>query len=253
MANQPCPDDREKQEALLRTRNWSEKVRDSEPSPSPADSPSDSEPDNPGMSRLHQQSEHFNARVHQVLADIPVPPHLRDAILARNKVVTIPYWRTPRAIGLAAALAFMCTGLVFWITAPREDQTFAGFRSRMVGFAIRQYSMDIHTNSLAGVQTFLAQNGAPAEFTLPAPLTDTPVKGGATLSWQGKPVSMVCFDRSNTTLYMFVIDHAAARVNPDAEIATFKNLATASWVSGDKTFLLAGDVPVEELQRLVKT
>src|SRR5688572_4798306 len=136
---------------------------------------------------------------------MPIPADLRDQILARNKVITVPSWRTPRAIAMAAALAFMATGMFFWTTAKLggEDRTFAGFRSRMIGFALREYRMDIHTNSLPVVQKYLADQGAPAAFTLPPTLAQMPVKGGAALTWQGKPVSMVCFDRLNTTLYMF--------------------------------------------------
>jgi hypothetical protein len=256
----PSPEDRE---ALLRSRNWSEKLRDEEPKPTPASFQND-----PAAHEMHRRSEAFNAQAHRALNQIPVPSDLRAKILAKAqaahpektqsqspepKIITVPHWRTPRAIALAAALAFMATGITFWITAPRENQSFAGYRSRMIGFALREYRMDIHTNNLAEVQKFLAQNGAPAEFNLPSPLAQTPVKGGATLTWQGRPVSMVCFDRLNTTLYMFVIDQTAAPVNPAQEISTFKNLATATWTSGEKTFLLAGRVPLEELERLVKS
>ena len=247
MDNQDQRTQQEKREALLRARNWSEKVRDAESSPEAA------EGDAAGA-QLQQHSEQFNARVHQVLAEIPVPPDLRDQILARRKIVTVPYWRTPRAIAMAAALAFMATGLLFWTTARfrGEDRTYTGFRSRMVGFALREYRMDIHTNSLAGVQKYLAQQGAPAQFSLPPTLAQTPVKGGAALTWQGQPVSMVCFDKLNTTLYMFVIEHGAAPVT-NRVVAPFKTVATATWSADGKTFLLTGEVPLAELELLTKS
>ena len=247
MANQENSNSQEKREALLRARNWSEKVRD------PA-SGADAAEDDPALANLKQHNEQFNARVHQALAEIPVPPGLRDQILARNKVITVPYWRTPRAIAMAAALAFMATGLFFWTTAKfgGEDRTFAGFRARMIGFALREYRMDIHTNSLAEVQKYLTEKGAPAGFNLPATLAQTPVKGGAALSWQGQPVSMVCFDKLNTTLYMFVIEHGAAPVN-ERVVAPFKTVSTATWTAEGKTFLLTGDVPLSELETLTKS
>lgn len=235
---------------LLRSRNWSEKLRAEEFAPA-------SHQNDPAARESHRQSEAFNAQAHRALQDIPVPAGLRDRILAQQKIVQVPYWRTPRAIALAAALAFMATGLTFWITAPREDHTYAGFRSRMVGFAIRQYDMDLHTNQLAAVQSYLAEKGAPSNFTLPTTLAATAVKGGKSLSWQGKPVGMVCFGLGNETLYMFVVE-APIPGNPTnstspPQLAPFKGLATATWSSGDKTFLLAGEVPLEELERLVKS
>lgn len=248
----PSPADRE---TLLLPRNWSEKLRSEDPIPTSLQKDT-------AARDLYRRSEEFNAQAHRALHDIPVPADLRGKILAQaqtaqpedsqSKIITVPFWRTPRAIALAAALAFMATGITFWITAPRENQSFAGYRSRMIGFALREYRMDIHTNNLTEVQKFLAQNGAPSEFNLPTPLAQTPVKGGATLTWQGRPVSMVCFDRLNTTLYMFVIDNTSAPSSVQ-EVTSFKNVATASWTSGNKTFLLAGKVPLEELERLVKS
>ena len=232
-------------EAALRTRTWSDNLRAEEPAPPSAQ-------DNPNLRQQVEQNARFNARAHEVLAEIPVPQGLRDKILAQQKIVVVPYWRTPRAIALAAAMAFLATGLLFWIIGPREDRTFAGFRSRMVSFALREYRMDIHTRDLAEVQSFLRKNGAPSAFELPTALAQTPIKGGATLFWQGKPVSMVCFDRLNTTLYMFVVDSPSGPIQT-AQVESFKNIGTATWTSGNKTFLLAGSIPLEELARLVKS
>jgi hypothetical protein len=231
-------------EELIRSRNWSQKFSDEQPAPPLA----------PAEAGLQRQSEQFNARVHQELAGIPVPPTLRDQILARRIIIPVPFWKEPRALAaIAATILLLVTGLVFLTRPPQEDQTFAGFRSRMVGFALREYRMDIHTNQLAAVQTFLAEKGAPAQFSLPAPLANTPVKGGAKLSWQGKPVGMVCFSGAKgQTLYMFVIDSTLA-ANTTPEVSNFKSLATATWSADGKTFLLAAPLPSIEVERLVRT
>lgn len=229
-------------EESIRSRNWSEKFKD-ESAPEAAEG-------------ARSEDVEFNARVHQALAGIPVPPTLRDQILARRKIVAVPFWRQSRNIAaMAAVLLILATGLVFFTRLPGEDQTFTGFRSRMIGFALREYRMDIHTNELAEVRSFLAQSGAPAEFSLPAPLAQVPVKGGARLTWQGRPVSMVCFTgKAGETFYMFVIESAlkAANASSIPEIATYKRLSTATWSSGGKTFLLAAPITSEELEKLVK-
>jgi hypothetical protein len=239
-------------ESALRTRTWSEKVRAEEPQAPSAD---------PNVRQLQEQSGEFNARVHDALGSIPVPPDLRERILAQQKIITVPLWRKPQtakalsALALAAAIALLATGLVFWNRAPTEDKTFAGFQARMVGFALRQYDMDLHTNELGAVKSYLAAKGAPADFPLPPTLASTPVKGGKSLLWQGKPVGMVCFDVGNETLYMFVIDSPVPGTPTNAasppHLETYKNLATATWSFGNKTFLLAGRIPVLDLERLV--
>lgn len=230
-----------KREELLRSRNWSEKEKDSARSPA-----------EPGS--YETQCHDFNARVHQELAAIPVPPTLRDQILARRKIIVVPFWKKPAAIAaMAAAFLILTTGLLFWNQVRTEDQTFAGFRARMVGFALREYRMDIHTQQLLEVQKFLAQNGAPSQFNLPAAMAATPVKGGAKLSWQGKPVGMICFTGAGgETLYMFIIESALA-AHPAPAVAAFKSLSTAAWTSDGKTFLVAAPLPAAELEKLVKT
>ena len=253
MANNPnLPPN--KREALLRPRNWSAKLHDPDSSPAAAEN-------DPSLRQLQQQSEEFNARVHQALADIPVPPTLRDQILARSKIVTVPFWRNPQNLALAASLAILATALLFLLRGrfggASEDQTFGGFQARMVGFALRQYDMDIHTNQLTAVQSYLAAHGAPAEFTLPLSLAAAPVKGGKSLAWQGKPVGMVCFGAGQETLYMFVVDSplpgTPANAGAPPDISSFKNLATATWVSGGKTFFIAGPIPGADLERLVRS
>mgnify|MGYP003574968450 CR=1 FL=1 len=239
--------DKEREE-LLRTRTWSNKVRQ-ENAPAPSDT---------ALQERHEQSAEFNARVHQVLAEIPVPPTLRAQICARRNIIQVPSWREPRRFwavaAMAALLAILATGLFLWNRPPAEDTTYAAFRSQMVGFALREYSMDIHTNQLGEVRAHLAANGAPANFQLPSPLAQAPVKGCKRLSWHGNPVGMVCFGASNgETLDMFVIDSAHAVNAADFNLEIIKNLPTATWQSGGKTFLLAGNIPVTELEKLVKS
>jgi hypothetical protein len=229
------------------TRTWSRKLR-------PEDEPTSTR-NNPDLDQLQKASADFNARVHHALAEIPVPPELREQILARRKIIPVSGWRRHQAL-LRIAAAFLILGTlaaVFWRPGS-EDKTFAGFRSRMVAFAIRQYSMDIHTNQLASVQGYLASRGAPAVFGLPAGLAARPVIGGASFSWQGKPVGMVCFKAvDGKTLYMFVVDSASVPGSVDFQASPQKSLGTVAWRSGGKTFLIAGEMPLHDLEQLVKS
>jgi anti-sigma factor RsiW len=228
--------------SALRTRNWSERVRNEE---------TGSAKDDSGLREVRERSGELNARVHSALGNIPVPEGLRARILASNKIVRVPFWRTPRALALAAAMVVLATGLIFFATVPREDQSFAGFRNRMVGFALREYRMDIFTNDLSAVQQYLASKGTPSELKLPQTLAQAPVKGGAALSWQGKPVSMVCFERLNTTVYMFVVDKPTGAVEFAHQALPDKGVSTAAWTAGGKTYFLAAKLPQAELEQLV--
>ena len=88
-------------EESIRSRNWSEKFKDEGAADVTEGSGS--------------QDAEFNARVHQALAGIPVPPTLRDQILARRKIVAVPFWKQSQNIAsIAAVLLVLATGLVFF-------------------------------------------------------------------------------------------------------------------------------------------
>ena len=80
-----------------------------------------------------------------------------------------------------------------------------------------------------------------------------PLKGGAGLTWQNKPVAMVCFNwTAAETLYMFVLGEAL----PDPNVLrpqVIKNLSTVTWIADGKTFLLAGPVSESQLAQLAKS
>jgi hypothetical protein len=236
--------DNSDKEALLRVRPWAPDREDEKRQ-------QDASPE------VYQQQKEFNARVHDELAAIPVPTALRDQILARRKILRISQWhRATPVLAMAAALVFLAAGLFYWMRPQQnstEDLTIAGFRSRMVAFAVREYRMDWFTKDLGVLKQNLAQKGGPAQFTLPPRLASMPLKGGAGLRWQGKRVSMVCFNWTPTeTLYMFVLNEELADPSP-LQPPFVKKLNTVTWKADGKTFLLAGRIPEDRLMELVKS
>ncbi len=140
-----------------------------------------------------------------------------------------------------------------------EDLSVAGFRSRMVKTALRAYDMDLETNDVTQIRAYLAQRNTPADYELPAKLQQTETVGCGALSWQGKPVAMVCFRTgkplspgAKSDLFLFVIDRknlpAAATATP--EFADVGKLATATWLTGDRIYVLAGYAAADVRSRL---
>ena len=123
----------------------------------------------------------FQNAVRESMRALPVPPGLKEEILGQ-RIKIVPLWRRSEWIQVAACLVLtgIIAGLsVRWFTREPEEQTLEVFRSRMVGFALRVYRMDIETNDLAQVRQFLRSQGAPADYALTPGLQATPVKGGA--------------------------------------------------------------------------
>lgn len=197
----------------------------------------------------------FQTAVRAQMRQLPVPAPLRDAILARCKVVR-PLWRRPEFLLAAACLVGGLVLAALWSSPGVREGSFDNFRSRMVNFAIRVYQMDIVTHDLAQVRQYQRRQGSPADYTLAGALPATPVKGGASLTWQGHPVSMVCFDLPrNKRLYMFVMDVAVIARDrlPGAApiVSQVRGVATASWTHQGKVYVVAAETDPAELERLV--
>lgn len=199
---------------------------------------------------LEEQSA-LNEAIRQKLSSIPVPRTLKGDILLGPKVVRGPAQWWSRRVALAAAAAvLLLAGIssVWWNTQPRSE--FAKFRARMIGSVLREYHMDIVTNEMQRVRAYLANRGAPADYAIPPGLKSTSLTGAAALSWNGRPVSMVCFDRgTNDMVFMFVYRKQHLNNVPEKpELKPVSDLATASWAKDDNVYLLAASGDVERLR-----
>jgi len=189
-----------------------------------------------------EQHRVWHDRVRESFASIPVPPRLQDRILARAKIIEVPWWRQRIVWRAAAALVLLGALAVFLIRPSAREDNFQTFRSRMVRNVLRQYSMDIVTNDMEQIRAYLASKQAPADYALPPRLQQLPALGGGALGWQDRRASMVCLDSpTNGTLFLFIVDGKAVQSAPALpEFAAIKSLMTVSWSSGGKAYVLAG-------------
>ncbi len=204
-----------------------------------------------------RDQEAFQQTVRGRLRELPLPAGLRERLLVPPPVI-VPIWQQPAWRLMAACVGLALIVAMLWARpgSSHDQADFAGFRSRMVGFALRLYRMDIVTNDFAEVVKYLQSRGIPSEYHLSAGLLATPVKGGASLSWQGHPVGMVCFSLTNKTLYMFVVDQSAIQhgspPGPTPVLAQVAGLATASWTENGKLYLVAAATGSDYLRSLVR-
>lgn len=176
------------------------------------------------------------------LKQISVPQDLRDRILARHIAPRVNiWWRQPAFLAAAAVIVFLLTLVALWPN-PKPDKSLAAFQTRMIR-AVRDYRMDLVTTNLGEIRQYLADGQYAADYVLPVPLEKLPGAGCAKLTWQGKKVSMICFDSGlQQDLYLFVVERSELK-NPPApgapQISKINKIITASWSAGGKTYLLA--------------
>jgi hypothetical protein len=185
---------------------------------------------------------------------ITPPAGLKEQIISEHAAaVRRKSRRHSFALAATCVLLLACAGLFWWwqLTPPAND--LAIYRSRMVRVALTGYAMDLTTNSLPPVRTYLAQRQAPADYELPEGLQKAAITGCAVEKWQGANVSLVCFRTgkplppgASSDLWLFVVDRRSLPQAPPPgapELANVNRLITATWTVGDRVYLLcaAGD------------
>lgn len=184
---------------------------------------------------------------------ITVPDGFKEQIISEYKARQASR-QMRRRVMLAAAAMLLALGVIAALQLHQRarianEESLAVYRSRMVRSVLLAYSMDLETNDLAQVRSYLSQHQALADWVLTPTLERTATTGCGVLKWQGRPVSMICFRTGKSLapgqksdMYLFVIDSNDLRERPGAnipEIAQVLELMTASWNAEGKTYVLA--------------
>jgi len=196
----------------------------------------------PGLGRWFEEHCAFQAAMRDRFRQIQAPGALKDRILAQQAIVCAPVWWRNPLWQMAAALVLLIGLAGVWLK-PRTPDRFSDYQARMVRSALREYRMDLVTNSMPQVRQFMASKGAPADYVLPRGLERLQLTGGGLLRWRNQPVAMVCFDRGdNQMLFLFVMDKSAVGDSPPEtpQVTKVNKLLTARWSRAGKTYLLAG-------------
>jgi len=197
------------------------------------------------------------------LGAFPVPPGLKAQLLAARKITPLFRW-WQRPIWRAAAACFvLLLGLgVFLIqqSAHRDfgqgRTLFVQYRDTMADFAGNKLlRLDLKSRDVKEIRQWLTQKNAHDELILPAGLDGLPGIGCRVLDWNGKTVSLVCFELANRQkAHLLVIDRATFKDAPaeSPQFAQVGNVATVTWSRADKTYVLVckgGNEP--ELRQLM--
>ena len=196
---------------------------------------------------------------------ITVPEGLKEQIIseqAARRKAAVHQRMALAAVAVAIVVLTIISLEVFHPFRERyrpDDYRFATYRTRMVDLALRGYNMDLATNTAAPIVAYLSRSQAPADFELPASLQKVALTGCAVTEWHNRKGALICFHTSRpvqpgnpSDLWLFVIDPAAVE-NPPAsgppQFARVHHLMTATWVQGNKLYVLGMDTDKQTLQK----
>jgi hypothetical protein len=217
----------------------------------------------PDLARWLEEHGARQLALRRQFRSIPVPAGLKEQIISEQRAHWRSRFRRPDLVlaAVAAAMAVMLALAVVWFRPSPTGNTFAIYRARMAGVALRGYVMDLKTSSPARIRDYLARNGAPADYALPAPLRKATLTGCAIESWQGAKVSMICFRTGRplppgqqSDLWLFVVRREAVGAVPalhKPQLAGVNRLSTAVWTEGGKVYLLGSTAGEQALRRFL--
>jgi hypothetical protein len=181
---------------------------------------------------------------------IPVPAGLKEQILSERKIHRPVFLRYSSPLVALAAAVVLLLGIIFGLESfhARADR-YSAYRKRMIETALRSYSMDLTTNDPVRIRGFLKENSAPDDYLLSDGLKTAAAVGCVVSTWQGNPVSMICFKTGRpmppgdqSDLWLFVTGRKTVSNAPASGIPVFARVnkaTTASWSDDHNTYVLA--------------
>jgi hypothetical protein len=201
----------------------------------------------PALAQWFSESMAFDTAVRQKLCAVGAPSDLRERILARGKVNTSLRWSRPLIKWAIAAGLILTAILSFLIWHEIRPGHLVGWQNQALdvisSLVTKQVSFDAESAKASKLMTWLRAHHAPTARTLPQTLETLQSLGCKTFSWNGTPVSVICFRRPEGGMIHLVMTSASGASNrgrPDnPELIQQRQWSTATWREGDTTYMLA--------------
>jgi hypothetical protein len=210
----------------------------------------------PLLQRWFDDSVGFDLAMTDKLRAITAPAELRQNILAGVKLSRasrrndrFAKWAIAAALILSAAL-----GSLIWHNT--RTAHLAGWQSQaldVISSLVRdESSFDAQSNQAGELLGWLRANHAPAAQKLPDNLDKLSSLGCKTFSWNGVPVSVICFMRPDGGLIHLVMTnapvHSGRVLNGEPLLVQHGKWAMATWREADKVYMLALEGSPEQLR-----
>src|SRR5437764_240066 len=90
----------------------------------------------PDLRRWFEQTSRFHEAMREKFQELPVPPGLRESILARRRIIRPLWWQRRAWAAAAAGIVLLLSLSALWLQQPRPRDHFSDYRARMVRTAL---------------------------------------------------------------------------------------------------------------------
>ncbi len=211
----------------------------------------------PALQEWLTRAQAHDAVVAGKLGEITPPPGLRDAILAGARLgsrTQAPrrraWWRQPVWLAAAAALALLLS-VGAWKLRPAKGTTLDEFA---VNYVARGFMLEKRGADVAALKSWLQEQGGPVPISLPARFAELRGLGCRTLQYQGKDISLVCFEREGREFHVFVArreDFPDRPLEVAPRLRGANRLVAAAWSDTRNHYVLVSDATLPDVRKLL--
>lgn len=209
----------------------------------------------PALEAWFVRDQQHTAAMTAALRRIAPPPGLRDALIAGQRAgggvrKSRPTWRALRPLAFAAAFVLLFAA-AWWRYAPIPGDTLDEFALNVVQ---RRFLLAERSRDLDELKTWLAAKHAPLPSRLPDAFEQLHTLGCRTVEFNGRDVSLVCFERNGREFHVFVArrdDIAPASSDLPAQIYERNKHVVASWSDHRNDYVLVSDADRREVEQLL--
>jgi len=208
----------------------------------------------PALNAWLLRHQAFDAAFAAKLREITPPSELRAGILAgvRAGVTTRSprraAWKRPVGLAIAAGLVLLLSVAAWWRLAPVGGATYGEFALNTVA---RGFLLTKRTPELVEIRQWLTEHRGPLPAALPPEFEKLRALGCRRLEFQGRAVSLVCFERDGKKYHLFVARREDFPAWPPGKISEFEkrsSLAAAAWSDALHHYVVVSHASVSELQ-----
>lgn len=198
----------------------------------------------PILERWFRESVAFDMTTADKLRAIEIPTDLRDNILAGVKVSREARWKKrvgQWAVAAAVVLSAALGTLIWHNTRPAHLAGWQNAALDVISSLVRNESkFDAQSRQPSELVDWLRANHALVTGKIPDNLNKLTSIGCKTFSWNGAPVSVICFMRPDGGVIHLVATRAVGEQRKaGAQLVQQGEWTTATWREGDMLYMLA--------------
>lgn len=216
----------------------------------------------PELSVWFKHERERDAELEQVFQSLPVPEGGRRSLLALARVEPVEkkwtFWRWSGAFAVCFALLLGVTVLLMPHLRPIPEVTLHESQSlgapELLELAHGAMPLDFEGNSVPELRAWLTGRGAPAPATVPDALLSLAAIGCRVFSDDdGGAISLLCLKKDGELVHLFVAEGKArdALAMVEKGWVRLDGWSAYCWGDEDRTYILLGSAPPEELEELV--